>query len=140
MKASLKSDDGTILVKRLRAEHCNLEAKGFQASSLESLNLYVKAGLQGFHITKRLGLNTNANIVSEGPVKISSLFCMMRNLPLPSADLVNKVGAKLLVENDVEIALFHHLLGTKLTSIQTLKLQFLIDFVTNKLSIDKSYL
>jgi len=43
--------------------------------------LNVKAGKNGFIVGKRLGLDANANISSEGPIKIGSLFCLMRTLP-----------------------------------------------------------
>lgn len=41
----------------------------------------MKAGKKGFLVGKRLGLDANATIESEGPIKIGSLFCLMRNLP-----------------------------------------------------------
>jgi len=60
-----------------------LEGEGVEVvSSLEAHNLIVKAGKKGFVVGKRIGLDTNAVISSEGPIKLGSLFCSMRNLPL----------------------------------------------------------
>ena len=69
-------------VRRLRADKCELEGEGVQVvSSLEAQNLFVKAGKKGFSVGKRLGLDANATISSDGPIKLGSLFCLMRNLP-----------------------------------------------------------
>ena len=69
-------------VRRLRADKCQLEGEGIQVvSSLEAQNLSVKAGKKGFSVGKRLGLDANATISSDGPIKLGSLFCLMRNLP-----------------------------------------------------------
>ena len=60
-------------------------ARGIQASSnLESIELHVDAGELGFQVGKRIGLDKKANIKSVGPIKIGSLFSMMRNLPTPT--------------------------------------------------------
>lgn len=76
-------------------------------SNLEALNLEVKAGHQGFLVGKRLGLDKNAVITSAGPIKIGSLFCMMRNLPDRRlgefTSLAAETGVILNAESDVLI-------------------------------------
>ncbi len=82
MVAVLVSKNGLVQIRRLRADTCRLEGEGVQAlSSLEARSLYIKAGIKGFSVGKRLGLDADAVIESEGPIKIGSLFCLMRNLP-----------------------------------------------------------
>lgn len=91
LEASLHSTDGTVTCRRLRAEKCFLKGEQVQAlSNLESLNLEVHAGEKGFMVGKRLGLDANAVITSEGPIKVGSLFCMMRNLPAQMLAVNNK--------------------------------------------------
>jgi hypothetical protein len=63
IEASLLSHDGSITMRKLRAQRCNLQAKGIEAtSSLEAHNLKVKAGDLGFKVSKRIGLDKDAHI------------------------------------------------------------------------------
>lgn len=50
------------------------------------------AGELGFQVGKRIGLDKKANIKSAGPIKIGSLFSMMRNLPTPT--LIRKANTE----------------------------------------------
>ena len=103
MKATLKSQ-GLINVRRLRADQCTLEGSGVNiSSSLEALHLKVKAGERGFQVGKRLGLNEDAHIESEGEIRIGSLFCMMRNLPVPDKSRDFSLGVKIHPQASVEI-------------------------------------
>lgn len=93
IEASLYSREGSITCRRLRAQRCTLKARGIQVSSnLESIELLVDAGELGFQVGKRIGLDKKAKINSAGPIKIGSLFSMMRNLPTPT--LTRKVNTE----------------------------------------------
>lgn len=82
LKVCLVSSDGTISARRIKADDCFLSAKGIEMlSSLEVAKLRCEAGQLGLIVKKRLGVGNFAEMISEGPIKLGSLFSNMSSLP-----------------------------------------------------------
>ena len=63
MLVNLVSTNGTVTARRIKADHCHLEANGIEImSSLESANLNCRAGELGLIVKKRLGVGNFAHI------------------------------------------------------------------------------
>lgn len=132
MVAKLHSLEGNILLRRMRAGQCDLTAVGVMSSSnVESSNLRVTAGAGGFSVGKRLGLDREATIYSQGPVKVASLFCMMRNLPAVDNECRAPLteGVMMTADSNIDIDVFQgvasiksdHEINIKIGSAETVK-------------------
>jgi hypothetical protein len=84
LKVCLVSSDGTISARRIKADDCFLSAKGIEMlSSLEVAKLRCEAGQLGLIVRKRLGVGNFAEIISEGPIKLGSLFSNLAIMYVP---------------------------------------------------------
>lgn len=80
----VKIKAGEIDCRKFRADLCELESDKIAiGSSLEALDLDLRAGSGGLFVKKRLGLNQMAKIRSSGIINVSSLFARMFDLPQP---------------------------------------------------------